>query len=197
MLETDSQRLYRSRIEDSIAVSRALLGDEHVAFAGRVAAVVTRALQHGGKVLLCGNGGSAADATHLAAELVGRFMLDRPPFPALSLSDNGSVVTAIANDDHFANVFARQVCALGRPGDVLIALSTSGASQNVLAAIEAAREVGLSTVGFTGRSGSALANSVDHCLCVPADETARVQEGYMLVGHTICELVERALVGQA
>lgn len=193
MLDTDSSQLFRKRIEDSIAVSRALLSDEHVTFAARVAAVVTRALEGGSKVLLCGNGGSAADATHLAGELVGRFMLDRRPFPALSLSDNGSAVTAIANDEDFTNVFARQVRALGRPGDVLVGLSTSGNSENVLAAIEAARELGLSTVGFTGRSGGGLASSVDYCLRVPTDETARIQEGYMLVGHTICELVERAL----
>jgi D-sedoheptulose 7-phosphate isomerase len=196
MPDADEARLYRQRVEDNIAVSRALLDDAHVAFAIEVAGVVTRALEQGRKVILCGNGGSAADATHLATEFVGRFMIDRRPFPALSLSDNGSAVTAIANDGDFADVFARQVRGLGSAGDVLIALSTSGASRNVLGAVEAAREVGLRTVGFTGRSGTRLAHSVDHCLCVPADETARIQEGYMLVGHAICELVERALAGE-
>jgi D-sedoheptulose 7-phosphate isomerase len=196
MPDADEASLFRQRVEDHIGVSRALLEGEHVAFAVDVATVVTRALERGGKVLLCGNGGSAADATHLATELVGRFLIDRRPFAALSLSDNSSAVTAIANDGDFANVFARQVRAFGGAGDVLIALSTSGSSPNVLAAVEAAREVGLHTVGFTGRSGTRLAESVDHCLCVPADETTRIQEAHMLVGHTICELVERALAGQ-
>lgn len=189
--------LYRQRVQDNLAVGQALLDEAHVAFVVEVAGALTHALEQGGKVILCGNGGSAADATHLAAEFVGRFMIDRRPFPALSLSDNNSSVTAIANDMDFADVFARQVRGLGSAGDVLIALSTSGASANVLAAVEAAREGGLLTVGLTGRSGTELARRVHHCLRVPADETARIQEGSMLVGHTICELVERALVGQA
>ncbi len=134
------------------------------------AAIVTRALQEGNQVLLCGNGGSAADASHLAAELVGRFLIERRPLPAISLSDNSPALTAIAN-----------------------ALSTSGASENVLAAARAARELGLATIGLTGRAGIQLAGTVDYCLRVPAEDTTRIQEAHMLVGHTLFELVEQQL----
>jgi D-sedoheptulose 7-phosphate isomerase len=196
MAEAEAADLVRKRLEEHIAVSRALLDAKYVAFAVDVAAIVTRALEGQGKVILCGNGGSAADATHLATELMGRFMIDRRPFPAVSLADNSSALTAIANDHDFLDVFARQVHGLGRPGDVLIALSTSGRSENVIAAVNAAREVGLHTIGLTGRFGTPLASAVDRCLCVPSDDTPRVQEAHMLLGHTICELAERALAGR-
>jgi D-sedoheptulose 7-phosphate isomerase len=193
MPDTDPATQFRRRVEQHVSVTQALLDDRYVSFAIDVAGVLTRAIERGGKVLVCGNGGSAADASHLATEFVGRFMIDRRPFAALSLCDNSSTLTAIANDFEFADIFARQVRALGRPGDVLLALSTSGASANVLAAVDAAREAGLQTIGLTGRSGTNLARSVDLCVRVPTDDTARIQEGYMLVGHIICELVERAL----
>lgn len=185
----------RARIEASVEVKRALLGDEHVAFVRDAAALVADALRAGGKVLLCGNGGSAADATHIAGELVGRFLLDRRPLPAIALGDSVSALTAIANDFGYDEVFARQVRALGAPGDVLIALSTSGASANVLAAVAAARERGLRTIGMSGADRSALAGAVDLCLRAPASDTARVQEAHMLVGHLLCELVEAELAG--
>lgn len=193
MLDADTATQFRRRVEEHVSVTQALLDDRYVSLAIEVAGVLTRAIVSGGKVLACGNGGSAADASHLAAELVGRFMVDRPPFAALSLCDNSSALTAIANDLEFSDIFARQVRALGRPGDVLLALSTSGSSANVLAAVDAAREVGLQTIGFTGHSGNDLARSVDFCVRVPSNDTARIQEGYMLVGHILCELVERAL----
>ena len=188
--------LIRRRIEDSVAVSRSLLEARHVEFTDKVAALVADALRAGHKVLFCGNGGSAADATHLAAELIGRYKLERSPLPALSLTDNASSMSAIGNDYGYDATFARQVRGLGHRGDVLVALSTSGGSSNVLAAVETARECGLSTVGFTG-SGGRLHELTDLCLRVPSADTARVQEAHMLVGHTVCELVERALFAES
>ena len=140
-----------------------------------------------------GNGGSAADAQHIAAELVGRFAFDRPALPALALSVNSSCVTAIGNDYGFDRVFSRQLEALARPGDIAIAISTSGNSTNVLHAISTARKIGLKTIGLTGRSGGNLRNAVDYCICVPSNETPRIQECHILVGHIISELVEREI----
>ncbi len=188
--------LIRRRIEDSVAVTRSLLDARHVEFTGKVASLLTEALGAGHKVLFCGNGGSAADATHLAAELVGRYQLERSALPALSLTDNASSMSAIGNDYDFSTTFSRQVQGLGRQGDVLIALSTSGGSSNVLAAVEAAQESGLVTVGLTGSPGGRLQQLTDICLQVPSAETARIQEAHMLIGHTVCELVERALFPQ-
>jgi D-sedoheptulose 7-phosphate isomerase len=189
--------LVRDRIRQSVEVKQRLADDEHVRFAVEFADLLTGCLRAGGRVLLCGNGGSAADATHLAAELLGRFKLDREPLPAISLTDNIASITAIANDVGYDRAFSRQVRGLGREGDVLIALSTSGSSPNVLDAVVAAREAGMRTVGLTGTGGDRLAELADLCLRVPSDDTARIQEGYMLVCHTVCELVERALFQDA
>jgi D-sedoheptulose 7-phosphate isomerase len=188
-----SEDLIRQRVEESISVKQALLADEHVAFVVALADRMTQALRDGRKVFFAGNGGSAADATHLAAELVGKFRFDRAPLPALSLSDNASSVTAIGNDYDYAQTFARQLRGLGNEGDLLVALSTSGTSPNVVAAVEAAKELGIGTAGLTGQGGGRLAELCDICLRVPADETARIQEGYMVLAHTACELVEKSL----
>jgi D-sedoheptulose 7-phosphate isomerase len=150
-------------------------------------------LRRDGRVLLCGNGGSAADAQHLAAELVGRFLRDRRPFPALALTTDTSILTAVANDIGYTEVFARQVLALGRPGDVLIAISTSGNSPSVLRAAEAARQQGLMVAGLTGRTGGKLRPLCDMCLCVPSDATPRIQEMHILIGHILCDVAERLL----
>ncbi len=185
----------RESIEASIAVKQALLEGDAIAATERVAEVMTEALRAGGKVIFCGNGGSAADATHLAAELVGKFQLDRAPLPALSLSDNASSLTAIGNDYDYAQTFARQLRGLASSGDVLVALSTSGTSANVVEAARAASELDVRVVAFTGASGGDLAALADVCVRIPSDSTARIQEGYMLLCHTACELVERALFG--
>jgi D-sedoheptulose 7-phosphate isomerase len=186
-------------------VRRALLeaGDVKRCFAERAATDIAKAvetvldcLRSGGKVLLCGNGGSAAEAQHIAAELVGRFKLERPALPAIALTTNTSILTAIANDYSFDDIFARQVGALGAPGDVLFAYSTSGTSKNVLRAIQAAKIVGMSTVGFTGVAGGAMANTCDICIKVPSDDTPLVQECHTTAGHTICLLVEQMLCGR-
>jgi D-sedoheptulose 7-phosphate isomerase len=188
-----SRGVIRQRVNESIAVKRELLHDDLVDTLARLADEVTKCIRSGGKVILFGNGGSAADATHLAAEFVGRFAFDRAPMAALSLSDNVSAMTAIGNDYDYSLTFARQIHALGSPGDVAIGLSTSGSSPNVLNGIGAARERGLFTASFTGVKGAELACMSDLALVVPSESTARIQEGYMLYAHIMCELVEQEL----
>jgi D-sedoheptulose 7-phosphate isomerase len=150
------------------------------------------ALRQHKKVMLCGNGGSAADAQHLAAELTGRYVREREPLPALALTTDTSALTAIANDYGYEQVFARQVEALGSAGDVLIAISTSGQSPSVLRAVERARALGCRTVGLAGGSGGLLAALVDLPLVVPVSETARIQEMHILIGHVLCECIDEA-----
>jgi len=159
----------------------------------RVVALIARSLAAGGALLVCGNGGSAADAQHIAAELTGRFFRDRKPLRALALHANTSSLTAIGNDYGYDEVFAREVGAHGREGDVLLAISTSGNSRNILRAIEAAREKRMVVIGLTGESGGKMRDLCDVCLCVPSTSTPRIQECHILVGHSICELLERIL----
>jgi D-sedoheptulose 7-phosphate isomerase len=154
--------------------------------------VACDALRRGNKIIFCGNGGSAADAQHLAAELVGRYLVDRAPLPALALTVDTSALTAIANDYSFDEVFARQLGGLGQSGDVLVAISTSGNSRNVIRAIEVARDRGIRTIGLTGLSGGQMRQLCDACICVPSDRTNHVQEMHIAVGHVICGAVERA-----
>ena len=159
----------------------------------RVVSIMARSMAARGTLLVCGNGGSAADAQHIAAELTGRFFRDRKPLPALALHGNTSSLTAIANDYGYDQVFAREVGAHGREGDVLLAVSTSGNSANILSAIEAAREKGMVVIGLTGESGGKMRDLCDVCLCVPSTSTPRIQECHILIGHTICELLEQIL----
>jgi len=159
----------------------------------KAADLIASTFAEGGTLLVCGNGGSAADAQHIAAEFVGRYLKERSPFSAIALNANTSALTAIGNDYGFDEVFARQVRAHGRAGDVLLAISTSGASPNVLAAVAAAREAGLSVIGLAGGDGGALAGACDVCLTVPVASTPRVQEAHILLAHVLCGLVEDAL----
>jgi D-sedoheptulose 7-phosphate isomerase len=187
------QRVSRS-IQASIAVKQLLLGNaEVVSIIAKVSERLVNTFSKGNKVLLFGNGGSAADAQHIAAEFVGRFAFDRPALPALALSVNTSCVTAIGNDYGFDLVFSRQIEALARPGDLAIGISTSGNSSNVLHGVTVAREMGLGTVAFTGCTGGKLRDAVDHCICAPSNETPRVQECHILIGHIISELVEETI----
>jgi D-sedoheptulose 7-phosphate isomerase len=156
---------------------------------------IARAFRAGGKVLLAGNGGSAADAQHIAAEFLSRFKLDRSPLPAIALTTDSSVLTAIGNDYGFADVFERQVRGLGRAGDVFIGLSTSGRSENVLAALRAARKIGVTTVGFTGSSGGDMRALCDFMCAAPADDTALIQQVHLVAAHVLCLLVEQDLFG--
>ena len=150
-------------------------------------------LGSGGTVYFCGNGGSAADAQHLAAELSGRYFIDRPPLAAVALTTNSSALSAIGNDFGFDQVFSRQLQGLGTPGDVLVAISTSGRSANVLRAIEVAHQLGMTVIGMTGEKGVRFAAQCDHALVTPSASTPRIQEGHIAMGHALCELVERAL----
>jgi D-sedoheptulose 7-phosphate isomerase len=192
--DRDWESLVHKRIQENLAVKQALLRDrEFIRLVVQVAAVITETLRQGHKVLLFGNGGSAADAQHIAAELVGRYRRERPVWPALALTVNTSSLTAVGNDYSFETVFSRQVEALGCRGDVANGISTSGNSVNVLRALHTARPKGLVTVGLTGRSGGKMKGASDYCICVSSDETARIQEGHILVGHIVCEIVEQAL----
>ncbi|GAA0920614.1 D-sedoheptulose 7-phosphate isomerase [Pseudonocardia zijingensis] len=183
----------RARLSDAIAVKQAMLDDGVLEQAVAIAHVVVAALRAGNKIMFFGNGGSSMDAGHLAAELTGRFAYDRPGLAAFSLSDSTAAVTAIGNDYSYAEVFARQVLGLGRPGDVAFGLSTSGSSANVVRGLQAARRAGMVTVALTGADGRQCLAVADHCIRVPSSNTARVQEACLHVGHTICELVEAGM----
>ncbi len=154
---------------------------------------IAERVKGGNKVLLCGNGGSAADCQHIAAELVGRFNMERRALPAIALTTDTSILTAVANDYSFDRIFERQVEALGQEGDVLIGISTSGNSENVLKAVEKAKEMGILTVGFLGRDGGKLAGAVDHAFIVKSFSTPRIQEVHITLGHVLCDFIEKYL----
>ena len=164
----------------------------------RAARMIIEALQQGGKVAFCGNGGSAADAQHLASELIGQFQIDeRRPLPAIALTTDSSTLTSLSNDFGYRHVFSKQVEALLQPGDVLVALTTSGNSPNCLEAVKTAHEKDVCTIALTGAGGGAIADVVDLCIAVPASQTARIQETHITIGHILCELIEEALCGSA
>ena len=176
------------------ALERATQDAGLLAAARKIAEIIVGALNAGNKLLIIGNGGSAADAQHIAAEIVGRYKQDRPAYPAIALTTDTSALTAIGNDYGFEQVFARQVAGLGGRGDVLLALTTSGRSPNVLAALRTARDRGLATIGFTGSKGEALGALCDHLLVAPSDDTAVIQQIHLAVAHGICDEIEQALV---
>lgn len=187
-------KLIQNSIRESIALKQAVLADE--AFLEKIdeaAQLLVHAFRNGNKALFCGNGGSAADAQHLAAELSGRFYTDRPPLYAEALHVNSSYITAVANDYGYEAVFARMVQAAGQKGDVLVALSTSGNSPNIQKAVETAQEKGMKIIGFTGETGGTMAASCDVLLNVPSTDTPRIQECHILIGHILCQYVEVAL----
>lgn len=186
----------QAEINDSAAV-KMRLADEKADVIAEIAKMMIAALRSGRKVLFCGNGGSAADAQHLSAELLGKFKMDRRPLPSMALNVNVSVITAIANDYEFNRVFERQVEGLGVEEDVLVGISTSGRSKNIVRAMRKARSMGLKTVAFVGMTPGPVGDSADICLCVPSDDTPRVQEAHIAVGHIICGLIESSLFGQA
>lgn len=188
-MESIADYLRRSRD----AVQAALDDPAFAAAIDEIAALALRALAGGNKLLLAGNGGSAAAAQHIAGEIVGRFAHERPAAAALALTADGSVLTAIANDYGYERVFERQVLGLGRPGDVLIAISTSGNSPNILRAIAAARRQGMAAAGMTGRSGGAMAGLCEACLRAPSDSTPLIQQLHLAAGHIVCGLIEARL----
>jgi D-sedoheptulose 7-phosphate isomerase len=179
--------------------------DDYIKSAGRVltsvdssvveeaAGLCIECVQNGGTVFFCGNGGSAVDSQHLAGELVGRFRLERKAIPAVALTANSAIVTAIANDYDFTEIFSRQIEALGKPGDVLVAITTSGTSVNVLKAVETARGRSMKTIGFTGAGSGTLSNVTDICIRASSAETSHIQEALLMAGHAICYAVEKAM----
>jgi D-sedoheptulose 7-phosphate isomerase len=179
-----------------VALERATQDAALLACAGNIASAIVTALVAGNKLLIIGNGGSAGDAQHIAAEIVGRYKRERPAYPAIALTTDTSALTAIANDYGYERVFERQVEGLGARGDVLLALSTSGRSPSILAALRAARARGLVTVGFTGLKGQPMAADCDHLLIAPSDETALIQQIHLAVAHGICDWVEQALAAK-
>jgi len=190
-----SQDLIAAHLKISLAAfERAAQDAAMLSAARKIAQVIVHGLRGGHKLLLVGNGGSAADAQHIAAEIVGRYKRERPAFPAIALTTDTSALTAISNDYGFEQVFARQIAGLGRRGDILLALSTSGRSPNILAALRVAHEHGLITIGFTGTKGAALGVACDHLLVAPSDDTPVIQQIHLAVAHGICDEVEQALM---
>ncbi len=188
------QQHIRNIIQASIDTKQKLLADPTlVETIEKVTTLTAQAFRNGNKVLFCGNGGSAADAQHLAAEFSGRFYTDRDPLPSEALHCNSSYMTAVANDYGYELVYSRIVKGTGKPGDVLIALSTSGNSVNIINAIEQARNLGMITVGLTGETGGKMKAICDHLINVPSSDTPRIQESHIMVGHIICQLVEQEL----
>lgn len=186
----------QDEISRSIATLEMLAADEPIALeTERIAQACCTALRAGNKILFAGNGGSAADAQHLAGELVSRFNFDRPGLPAFALTTDTSVLTAIGNDYGYDKLFARQVNAVGASGDVFFAISTSGRSANILRALEEGRSKGMVTVGFTGKLGGDMLRLCDYLIRVPVTETPKIQEGHIVIGHIICGLIERELFG--
>jgi D-sedoheptulose 7-phosphate isomerase len=191
-VKNDDRLLVAATLTDTIALHQRVKDADPRPVLDAAAAIVD-ALKRGGKLLVFGNGGSAADAQHVAAEFVGRFQRERAAFAALALTADSSVLTSLGNDYGYDRVFARQIEALGRPGDVALGISTSGGSANVVAALEAARGLGLQTIALTGRDGGAVSRAAAVHVNVPSDVTARVQEVHRTLLHVICEVVERAL----
>jgi D-sedoheptulose 7-phosphate isomerase len=190
----DLPAVIRHRIETCIEIKKGLL--QQSTLLAEVAEQLIEAYKAGKKALLFGNGGSAADAQHIAAELLGKYYLHRQALPAAALTVNTSSLTAIANDYAFEHVFSRQIEALGNSGDVAVGISTSGNSPNVVEGLCAAKRRGMTTVGLTGEDGGRLKAVADYCICVPSRDTPRIQEAHILIGHIWCEFVEQALFGQ-
>jgi len=183
-------------IEASIQTKKKIITDKTlIDTVQKISEAIVQCYKSGGKVLFCGNGGSAADAQHLAAELSGRFYFDRPPLEAEALHVNSSYVTAIANDYSFKDIYSRYVNGVGKPGDVIIGLSTSGNSENIVRAIQIAKEKNMVTVGLTGQTGGKMKEFSDYLLNVPSTDTPRIQESHIMLGHIICEIVEEQLFG--
>lgn len=190
--DTDFSSQLTKIIEESVEVKKRVVA-EHVAVLNKITQALRICLAEGHKVLLFGNGGSAADSQHIAAELVSKFFRDRKALPAIALTTDTSIITSVANDYSFEEVFARQIEALGQRGDAAIGISTSGNSPNVLKAMNMSKQKGLITIGLTGEDGGKLKNAVDICFCAPSKSTPRIQEVHITVAHAICDIIEQEL----
>lgn len=186
------ENIIQKRFKESIEIKNRFL-KENLSTLLEVVKLIAHGFEMGNKVFFFGNGGSAADAQHFAAEFVNRYIMERPPLPAIALTTDTSILTSVSNDFSFNEVFAKQLKALGREGDIAVGISTSGTSPNILRAFEVAREIGLKTVALTGNDGGSLAKVADISLIVPSSSTPRIQEVHLLIGHVLCELVEHYL----
>ncbi len=186
------ENIIQKRFKESIEVKNRFL-KENLPRLLDVVKLISHCFEMGNKLFFFGNGGSAADAQHLAAEFVNRYIMDRPPLPAIALTTDASILTSVANDFSFSEVFAKQLKALGKEGDIAVGISTSGTSPNIIKAFEVAKEMGMKTVALTGNDGGALAKVADYSLIVPSSSTPRIQEVHILIGHILCELVEHYL----
>lgn len=184
-----------SDIEHYLAAAREATASLNGNAVRKAAEFCVECIGNGGTVFFCGNGGSAADSQHLAGELVGRFRMERRALPAVALTANSAIITAVANDYDFTRVFSRQVEALGRPGDILVGISTSGGSMNVIKAMEKAREMGMKTIGFTGTAAGTVGRLSDVCVSAESRKTSHVQEALLIAGHAVCDAVEKAFCG--
>ena len=190
----DQLAIIKQNIEDSVNLKSMVLADENLlARVDELSSAIVDCYQKKGKVLFCGNGGSAADSQHLAAELSGRYYYDRPPLPSEALHVNTSYLTAVANDYSYNQVYSRLLQAIGNQGDIIIGLSTSGNSGNVIEALKVGREKGMLTVGFTGKGGGKMAEHCDILLDIPSQDTPRIQECHLMLGHAVCQIVELSL----
>jgi D-sedoheptulose 7-phosphate isomerase len=183
------EKIIHKRFEETGQIKRQFL-QENLPRLTAIIKLIADALENGNKILLFGNGGSAAEAQHLSAEFVNRFLMERPPLPAIALSTDSSILTSIGNDYSFSEIFSKQIVALGKEGDIAIGISTSGNSANVIRAIEVAKEMGIETVALTGNDGGDLAKVANYSLIVPSNSTPCIQEIHMAVGHILCEMVE-------
>ncbi len=189
--------LVEKRLLESIDTKKRILENKYlISQIGDIADKIISCFKNNGSVYFCGNGGSAADAQHLAAELSGRFYFDRPPLSSDALHCNTSFLTAVGNDYSFDEIYARLIKGIGRSGDILFGLSTSGNSKNIIRAFQQAKEMQITTIAFTGKSGGQMKELTDVCLCVPSDDTPRIQESHITIGHIICEIVEDSLFSQ-
>lgn len=182
----------KAQVQANIDVSREL-AEKHLILILDIALKIANVVKNGNKIILCGNGGSAADSQHIAAEFINRFRKNRDPLPAIALTTDTSVLTSIGNDFGFEYIFSKQIAALGSKGDVLIAISTSGKAKNVINAVDKAKQKGVYTIGLTGDGGGDLKNIVDICLKVPSHDTATIQQAHILIGHLLCEIIEEVL----
>lgn len=193
-MKMNTNKFISETIRQSINVKQSILADRSfIALIAQMAAAAVKVYRSGNKIMLAGNGGSAADAQHLAGELVNRFRFDRPALAAIALSTDTSVLTCIANDSSFENVFARQIEALGVKGDMFIGISTSGSSPNILKALKQCRAMKIISVGFTGEKSAKMEKFCDYCFAVPSENTPRVQEAHIMLGHILCDLIESSL----
>jgi len=184
-------------VNDSINVKRSILeNNEILKLVSKISLEIIKAYKNGNKVLIAGNGGSAADAQHMAGELVSRFYFDRPGLPAISLTTDSSIITAIGNDYSYNRIFSRQIESNGQSGDIFIGISTSGNSKNIIEALVQSKKQGIINIGLTGKDGGTMKHQCDYCVCVPSKETPRVQESHLLIEHIICSIVEEELFGK-